>query len=103
MERAAIAMPLAAERCKKFRFCFFGLGEGKFSGDVEVSVNFGIDLLDAREHEFAEFDGGELAFAEEFSDFLDGCAGKVGVVHGCHIKSPAKMPWLKPGTAQNPN
>ena len=96
-------MPLAAAGCEEFGFGFLGLGEGKFSGDVEVSVKFRIDPLDAGEHELGEFDGRELAFAEEFSDFLDGCKGQVGVVHGCHIKSQANMSGPKRGTTQTPD
>src|SRR3989475_2460291 len=103
VERAAITMPLAAARSEKFRFCFFGLGESKFSGDGEVSVEFGIEPLDAGEHELGDLDGRKLAFAEEFSDFLDRREGQVGVVHGCHINHKRRYPdsgWVGTGAAR---
>src|SRR5213595_1651055 len=38
---------------------------------------------------------GKFAVAEKFSDFLDGCEGKLGVVHAYHIKSQPKIPdWI---------
>jgi len=84
-------------------FCFFGLGESKFSGDGEVSVEFGIEPLDAGEHELGDLDRRKLAFAEEFSDFLDRREGQVGVVHGCHINHKRRYPdsgWVGTGAAR---
>src|ERR1700680_3458661 len=95
MERAAVAMAFPSAGGEKFAFSFFGLGERDFRGDRDVGVEF--EMRNAGEHEFRELGGGELAFAEEFSDFLDGCEGYVAVLHRCHIKSQAMMLRLKPG------
>src|SRR5256885_9298984 len=95
MERAAITMPFLTTRPEKLGFGLLGLLEGQFRGDRDVSVQFGIELLDAGEHQLGELDGREFAFAEEFSDFLDGCEGQVGVVHKSHIKSQSNMPEIQ--------
>src|ERR1700694_4864734 len=95
-------MAFAAAGREKLRFCFFGLGGGKFGSDGDVSVEFGIQPLNACEHELGELDGRKLAFAAEFSDFFDGCEGQVGVVRGCFITSKEKIPRRKPGITQAP-
>src|SRR5947207_714490 len=86
MERAAITMPFLTTRPEKLGFGLLGLLQGQFRGDRDVSVQFGIELLDAGEHQLGELDGREFAFAKKFSDFLDGCEGQVGVVHSSQIK-----------------
>src|SRR6267154_1498640 len=91
MERAAITMPFLTTRPEKLGFGLLGLLQGQFRGDRDVSVQFGIELLDAGEHQLGELPGREFAFAEEFSDFLDGCEGQVGVVHRSHIRSQSNM------------
>ncbi len=87
MKRAAIAMTFAAARRKKFRFGFLGLRESKFGGDGDVSIQLGIQALDAGQDEPGEFDRREFAFAEEFSDLLDGGEGQIGVVPAQNILS----------------
>src|SRR3981189_2095396 len=94
MEWAAVAIALAAAGREKFRFGFFGLRESYVSCDGDVSVEFGVKPLDASKHELGDLDRRKLAFAKKFSDFLDGCEGQIGVVHGGHIKSQANMPGL---------
>src|SRR5438477_10262770 len=94
MERAAITMPFLSTPPEKLAFGLLGLLQGQFCGDRDVSVQFGIELLDAGEHQLGELDGREFAFAEEFSDFLDGWEGQVGVVHRRHIKRQSNMPEI---------
>ena len=87
MERAAVATTFASARAKKFGFCFLGLGEGELGRDGDVGIELGIEPLDAGEHELGQFDGRELALAEEFSDLLDGREGQFGVAHAQKIFS----------------
>src|SRR5580700_6676843 len=87
MKRAAVAMAFATARRAEFGFGFVGLGKGKFRSDGEVGIELGIESLDAGEHEFGQFNGRELALAEEFSDFFDGRESKTRVVHAQKIFS----------------
>src|SRR5713226_7408721 len=80
-------MALAAARREEFGSGLPSLGEGEFSGEGDISVQFGIEALDAGEHELGEFDGRELTFAKKFSDFLDGGERQIGVVHAQNIFS----------------
>ncbi len=87
MQRAAVVMAFAAARCEKFRFPCFGLRESKFRSDGDVRVQFGVQLLDAREHELGELDGRKFAFAEEPSDLFDGGEREIGFVQAQNILS----------------
>ena len=91
MERAAVAMTFAATGSEELRFGSFGLGEGEIGGNSEVGVELGIELVDAREEEFGELDGGELTFAEEFSDLLNGSEREIGVDHGAPRKGQGEF------------
>jgi len=80
-------MALAAARSEEFEFGFLCLSEGEFAGDGNVSVQFGIEPLDAGEHELGQFNRRELALAEKFSDLLYRSEGELGVVPAQNIFS----------------
>ena len=84
VERAAIAIAFATASGEKFAFGLLGLLEGEFVSDGEEGVQFGIELIDAGEKEFGEFDGREFAFAKQRGDLRDGSEGEVGVGGGRH-------------------
>ncbi len=79
MERAAVEITFAATRGEEFGFGFFGLSEGLVVRDRDVGVEVGIELVDASEDEFGEFDGRERAFAEEAGDLFDAGEREFGV------------------------
>ena len=87
MKRTAIAIPPAAARPIKFRFRSFGLCESHFSGDGNVSVQFGIEPLDTSEHELGEFDGRKFALSKELPDLFDGSEREIAVVQAQNIFS----------------
>jgi hypothetical protein len=74
-------MAFAAAGSAEFYFRFFGLGEDKFRSDGDVGVEFGVEPLDASEHELGQLDRGKLALSEKFSDGFDGSEDQVRIVH----------------------
>src|SRR5882757_11493249 len=81
VERATVAVALAAAWGEEFGFGFFGLGQGEFGGDRDVGVYFGIELLDAREDQFRYFDWRDFSFAVEAGYFFYRGEGQVGIGH----------------------
>src|SRR5882724_11258814 len=87
VERAALAVTLAAAWGEEFGFCFLGLGEGELGRDGDVGVELGIEPLNAGEHELGQLDRRKLALAEKFSDLFDRREGQLGVAHAQKIFS----------------
>ena len=80
MKWPAVALSLASSRREEFGFRFLRLGQSEFFRDGNVSIQLGIELLDAREHQLGQLDGRELALAEELSDLFDRSEGDPGVI-----------------------
>src|SRR5690349_2470802 len=77
-------MAFAAARREELGFGFFCLCKRQLSGDSDIGVELGIQLLDSSKNDFVELDGREFALAIETSHFLDGGEGELGVVHWGH-------------------
>jgi len=81
MERAVIAPGFASSRGAELGFRSSGLGKGEIPRDGEISVEFGVELLDAREKMFRQFNRRKFAGAKEATELGNAKKSDVGFGH----------------------